>query len=78
MRLDQFEMRAYQAYLEAEKRIWGEIDGQQVLLYQSQLSEMSKLREEAHQLQSMIEQERATQEKVMQDLRNALLDTNSA
>ncbi|CDW78940.1 leucine-rich repeat-containing protein 9-like [Stylonychia lemnae] len=69
MKLNLFEKQAHQKYIEMEKRIWGEMDGQQILLYQNQSQEITKLRDEAHQLQQMIDKERNSQEAVMKELR---------
>ena len=67
--MGQFEAQIVAKYMDLEKRLWGELDGQTMLMYQQQQEEIARLKEETMQLQQHIERERTNQETIIREMR---------
>lgn len=63
---------------EFEKRIWGELDNQNMANYLGQQLEMTRLRDEMVNVQSQIDRERQNQESVLKELRLNLMENYNA
>ena len=67
------EREIFEKFADHERRIWGELEPAALTKYKMQQDELSKLNTSLHSLKSKIDEERGTQEKILRDMREALL-----
>lgn len=67
------EREIFEKFADHERRLWGELDPNSLSKYKMQRDELTKLHNSLQSLKLKIEDERSTQEKVLKDIREALI-----
>ena len=67
------EREIFEKFADNERRVWGELEPNALSKYKSQQDELSKLHSTMENLKSKIEEERNTQEKILREMREALI-----
>lgn len=72
------EREIFEKFADNERRVWGELEPAALSKYKMQQDELSKLHSTMESLKSKIEDERNTQEKILREMREALIGTNGS
>lgn len=72
------EREIFEKFADHERRVWGELDPNSLSKYKLQQDELAKLHYSLQSLKLKIENERSTQEKILKDMREALIGHSSS
>ena len=69
------EREIFEKFADHERRVWGELEPNALSKYKVQQDEMTKLHSSLQSLKLKIDEERSIQEKILADMRQALIGT---
>jgi ABC-type phosphate transport system auxiliary subunit len=76
--INNLEREIFEKLADHERRVWGELEPQALSKYKLQQDELTKLYGSLQSLKTKIEEERNTQERILRDMREALLGPNGS
>jgi hypothetical protein len=72
------EREIFEKFADHERRVWGELEPNSLSKYKMQQDELTKLHSSLQSLKLKIEDERSIQEKVLKDMREALIGSTGS